>query len=189
MTDRLPPHQRLVTNWPVLHYGSVPRVDLATWNLRVTGLVDQEVTLDWETFMALPQTRVEVDIHCVTGWSRYNNVFEGVRVADVLAMARPKPEARYVLAHSEQGFTTNIPLLDLIRPNVLLAHSHGGEPLTPEHGWPLRLMLPHLYFWKSAKWVRSLELLPEDVAGFWENAGYHMRGDPWREERFRDDFL
>lgn len=188
MAERLPPNQRLVTNWPVLHYGSVPRVDLSRWSLKIFGLVERPVELSWEAFMALSQEEVQVDIHCVTGWSRYANTFTGPRVTDVLAMAGAKPEGRYAMIHAEQGFTTNLPTADLMRPDVLLAHSHDGKPLSPEHGWPLRLMVPHLYFWKSAKWVRGIELIPEDSPGFWERAGYHMRGNPWDEERFRDDY-
>lgn len=188
VADRLPPNQRLVTNWPVLHYGSVPRIDLDQWSLRVFGLVEQPLHLTWEALSSLPQHRVETDIHCVTGWSRFDNVFEGPRVMDVLAEAGVRPEGRFAMIHAEHGFTTNVPLADLMRPDVILAHSHGGRPLTPEHGWPLRLLVPHLYFWKSAKWVRGIELVSEDRPGFWEEAGYHMRGDPWREERFRDDF-
>jgi len=188
MAERLPPNQRLVTNWPVLQYGSVPKVDLDDWDFRIFGLVEEPQALDWPGILALPQVEVQVDIHCVTGWSRFDNVFTGVAVADLLDRAKPLPEARFALIHAEQGFTTNLPLADLLEPHVLLTHSHDGRPLAPEHGWPLRLLVPHLYFWKSAKWVRGIELLPEDRAGFWEDNGYHMRGDPWREERFRDDW-
>lgn len=187
MPERLPPNQRLVTNWPVLHYGTVPSVDPARFRLSIGGMVEAPFSLSWAELMALPQHEVTVDIHCVTGWSRYDNRFSGVRVADLIARARPKPGARYAVAACAQGFTTNLPLDDLMRPDVLFAHAHGSQPLSPEHGGPLRLMVPHLYFWKSAKWVHGLDLVAEDEPGFWERAGYHMRGDPWQEQRFQDD--
>ena len=181
---RLPPGQRLTEGWPVLHYGSIPRIDLSTWEFGIVGLVEREVTLNWEQFMALPQVRTRDDIHCVTTWSKYDNDFEGVRFRDVLALAAPLPEARHVLFHSYGGYTTNVPLAELMDDNVLLAHSHNGQPLAPEHGGPLRGVVPLLYFWKSAKWVRGIELLAEDRPGFWEMYGYHMHGDPWTEERY-----
>jgi DMSO/TMAO reductase YedYZ molybdopterin-dependent catalytic subunit len=170
--------------WPVLHYGGVPRVNLATWNLQVVGLVGNRVSLSWEEFKQLPRTTVQCDIHCVTRWSRLNNTFEGVAFKTLYDLAQPKPAATYVLVHAEQGFTSNVPLDDLLGDNVLLADTHDGQPLAPEHGWPLRLVVPHLYFWKSAKWIRGLEFLAEDQPGFWEQYGYHMRGDPWSEERY-----
>jgi DMSO/TMAO reductase YedYZ molybdopterin-dependent catalytic subunit len=176
--QRLPPGQIITRKWPVLHYGSVPHVDLATWRFAVGGAIN------WEELQALPRRQTRCDIHCVTRWSRYDNVFEGVPVQLLLQRARVKPEARYALVHAEQGFSTNLPLDDLDRPENLLALSHDGEPLTPEHGGPVRLLVPHLYFWKSAKWVRGIECLEEDIPGFWEQNGYHMRGDPWQEERY-----
>jgi DMSO/TMAO reductase YedYZ molybdopterin-dependent catalytic subunit len=182
--ERLPPGQVITRKWPVLHYGTVPRVDVATWRFSVGGAVQQPFAITWEELQALPRRQTACDIHCVTRWSRYDNVFEGVPVQLLLQRARVKPEARYALVHAEQGFTTNLPLDDLDRPENLLALSHDGEPLTPEHGGPVRLLVPHLYFWKSAKWVRGIECLEEDVPGFWEQNGYHMRGDPWQEERF-----
>jgi DMSO/TMAO reductase YedYZ molybdopterin-dependent catalytic subunit len=182
--QRLPPGQVVTRKWPVLHHGTVPRVDLAHWRFSVSGAVEQPFAIDWEELQALPRRRTACDIHCVTRWSRYDNVFEGVPVQLLLQRARPKPEARYALVHAEQGFTTNLPLDDLDRPENLLALSHDGEPLTPEHGGPVRLLVPHLYLWKSAKWVRGIECLEEDEAGFWEQNGYHMRGDPWHEERY-----
>lgn len=187
MAERLPPNQRLVTNWPILHYGTVPQIDRQRFTLSIGGLAEAPFSLSWDELMALPQHEVTVDIHCVTGWSRYDNRFTGVRVADLLARARPAATAAYAVVACAQGFTTNLPLSDLMRPDVLFAHSHGGEPLTADHGGPLRLMVPHLYFWKSAKWVHALELVADDEPGFWERAGYHMRGDPWRSERFADD--
>ena len=181
---RLPPGQIETRKWPVLHYGMVPTVDLGTWRFEITGAVDRAVTLSWSELTALPRQRTLCDIHCVTRWSRYDNVFEGVSVQALLQRAGPRHEARFVLVHAAQGFTTNLPLADLDQPANLLALSHGGEPLTPEHGGPVRLLVPHLYFWKSAKWVTGFELLEEDYPGFWEQNGYHRRGDPWTEERY-----
>lgn len=181
---RLPPGQRLTDGWPVLHYGSIPRVDLATWTFHIFGLVDQEITLTWDQFMALPQSKSRSDIHCVTTWSKFDNDWEGVVIDDLLALARPKPEAAHAIFHSYGGYTTNVPLAEMHGPENMLVHSHDGAPLTPEHGGPLRGLVPSLYFWKSAKWVRGIELVAEDRAGFWEMYGYHMHGDPWTEERY-----
>ena len=182
--ERLPPGQIITRKWPVLHYGTVPGVDLATWRFEVRGAVERPVSLTWDELLALPRRETACDMHCVTRWSRYDNVFEGVPVQDVLARAGVKPGAAYVLVHAEQNYTTNLPLSDLDRPANLLALSHNGEPLTPEHGGPVRLLVPHLYLWKSAKWVTGFQLLEEDYPGFWEQNGYHMRGDPWQEERY-----
>jgi DMSO/TMAO reductase YedYZ molybdopterin-dependent catalytic subunit len=146
--------------------------------------VERPFELGWEELNVLPKREVACDIHCVTRWSRYDNVFGGVSVQDLLRRAGVRPDGRFALVHAEHGFTTNLPLEDLDRPDNLLALTHDGEPLTPEHGGPVRLLVPHLYFWKSAKWVRGLEILAEDYPGFWEQNGYHMRGDPWTEERF-----
>lgn len=181
---RLPPGQRLTDGWPVLHYGSIPRVDLATWTFHIFGLVEQEITLTWDQFMALPQSKSRSDIHCVTTWSKFDNNWEGVVIDDLLALARPKPEAAHAIFHSYGGYTTNVPLAEMHGPENMLVHSHDGAPLTPEHGGPLRGLVPSLYFWKSAKWVRGIELVAEDRAGFWEMYGYHMHGDPWTEERY-----
>lgn len=183
---RLPPGQILTEKWPVLHYGSVPRVDLATWDLRVEGLVERPMRWTWDEFQALPHVRVRSDIHCVTRWSRYDNLWQGVRVGELLRLAGPKPGARFAVIHAEQDFTANLPLPELVRDDVLLADQHDGAPLTPEHGWPLRLVVPRRYFWKSVKWVRSIELVAEDRPGFWERNGYHNDADPWNEERFSD---
>ena len=181
---RLPPGQIITKKWPVLHYGSVPRVDLGRWRFTVTGLVDRSLTLTWSDLLALPQRETVCDMHCVTRWSRYDNVFEGVPVQSLLQMANVSPHAHYVLVHAEEDYTTNLPLEDLDRSENLLAMKHNGELLTPEHGGPVRLLVPHLYLWKSAKWVTGLELVAEDAAGFWERNGYHMRGNPWEEERY-----
>ena len=182
--DRLPPGQRLTDGWPVLHYGSIPRFDPATWRFQMLGLVEQEVSFSWDEFMALPQTTVHCDIHCVTHWSKFDNDFTGVAVSELLARVQLKPEAKFAMVHSYGGYTTNISLAEISEVDCLFAHSHNGEPLTGEHGGPLRLVVPKLYFWKSAKWVRGIEFIPRDRPGFWETYGYHIHGDPWREERY-----
>ncbi len=184
MRDRIPPGQVVTTKWPVLHYGNVPSPDLATWTFTVSGLVERPFAIQYDELLQLPMTRVVCDIHCVTTWSRLDNTFEGVAVRLLLERAGVRPAAQYCLVFAEQGFTTNLPLGDLDRPDNLIALKWGGEWLTPEHGGPARLLVPHLYFWKSAKWVRGFELLEQDLPGFWEQNGYHMRGDPWAEERY-----
>jgi len=181
---RLPPGQYLTEKWPVLHAGSVPETDLATWDFKVFGEVDNPVTLTWDQFKALPRKSIHTDIHCVTRWSRFDTSFRGVRWADLAELVKPKPSARYVVAHAEQGFTSNVPLKALEDEHALIAYEADGEPLTPEHGWPLRLVIPSRYFWKSAKWLRGLELLPSDQPGFWERYGYHNDADYWKEERY-----
>jgi DMSO/TMAO reductase YedYZ molybdopterin-dependent catalytic subunit len=186
-SDRLPPGQYLTRSWPVLHYGDAPRVRLAGWTFRVWGLVENPREWSYEEFLALGQTRVQCDIHCVTRWSKLDNVFEGVPFQTVVDAVRPRPEAQYVMVHAEQGFTANLPLADLLRDTVLFANKHDGRELEPDHGWPLRLVVPHLYFWKSAKWVRGLEFRADDAPGFWESYGYHLRGDPWKEQRYWGD--
>ena len=168
----------------MLHYGDVPAAETRTWSFEVSGLVERPFTLTYDELLHLPRKTVRCDIHCVTRWSRLDDSFEGVPVKLLLERAGVKPEAKYCLVHAEQGFTTNLPLADLDREENLIALKWNGEWLTPEHGWPARLLVPHLYLWKSAKWVRGLELLDEDMPGFWEQNGYHMRGDPWREERY-----
>ena len=181
---RLPPGQILTQKWPVLHYGQVPRVRPEEWTLRLWGEVTTPCTITWTDLNALPHRAVDCDIHCVTRWSRFDNRFDGIPVAGLVERAGLRPSARYVLIHAEQGFTTNLPLEDFLQPGNLLALGHNGAPLAPEHGGPVRLLVPHLYFWKSAKWVTGFEFLEEDTPGFWEDNGYHMRGDPWAEERF-----
>ncbi len=183
--DRLPPGQYLTTRFPVLHYGSVPRFDRETWDFRVWGLVEEEKRWTFDQFRALPTQSIVADIHCVTHWSKLDTRWEGVSTRQVLSHVRVRPEARFVLVHAERGFTANLSLEDFLREENLFAWRYDGQELTPEHGWPLRLVVPSLYFWKSAKWVRGIELLAEDRPGFWESYGYHNRGDPWREERFR----
>jgi DMSO/TMAO reductase YedYZ molybdopterin-dependent catalytic subunit len=181
---RLPPGQYLTEKWPVLHAGSVPRVDLATWDFRVWGEAEEPVTLTWDDFTALPATEITIDIHCVTRWSRFDTSFRGVHWRDLAKRVRPKATARFVVAHAEQGFTANVPLAAIEDAHALLAYEADGEPLTPEHGWPLRLVIPSRYFWKSAKWLRGLELRSTDQPGFWERYGYHNDADYWREERY-----
>jgi DMSO/TMAO reductase YedYZ molybdopterin-dependent catalytic subunit len=184
---RLPPGQYLTKGWPVLNYGDVPKVRLSDWRFRVWGLVEEPREWTYDEFLALGHTRVEADIHCVTRWSKLDNVFEGVGFKTVAEPVRPKPEAQFVMVHAEHGFTSNLPLADLDRDTVLFANKHDGADLAPEHGGPLRLVVPHLYFWKSAKWVTGLEFRADDAPGFWESYGYHMRGDPWKEERYWGD--
>ncbi len=181
---RLPPNQIVTRKWPVLHYGRVPSVDPAQWRFRIWGAVEAPVELRWSDLAALPRQATLCDIHCVTRWSRYDNRFDGVPVRAVLALVRFLPGASHVLVHGEPDYTTNLPLADLDRAENLLATHHDGESLSPEHGGPVRLLVPHLYFWKSAKWVTGFEVLEGDAPGFWEENGYHMYGDPWAEQRF-----
>ena len=182
--SRLPPGQYLTDKWPVLHAGSVPSTDLHTWTFRVWGEVEDPVTLTWEEFDALPKTDHVQDIHCVTRWSRFDMSFRGVHWRDLAERVRPKPSARFAIAHAEQGFTANVPFASLEDDHALLATEANGEPLTAEHGWPLRLVIPGKYFWKSAKWLRGIELTAADRPGFWEGYGYHNDADPWEEERY-----
>jgi DMSO/TMAO reductase YedYZ molybdopterin-dependent catalytic subunit len=181
---RLPPGQSATLKWPVLHYGDVPHFDPAKWDFRIFGLVEKPVRLTWEEFKNLPRREVVADMHCVTRWSRFDVRWEGVPFAEVTKLAEVKPEARYVMVHAEQGYTTNLPLEDLLRPTSLFALRHDGKPLPSDHGFPVRLVVPHLYAWKSAKWVRGIELRAADAPGFWENVGYHTYGDPFKEQRF-----
>jgi DMSO/TMAO reductase YedYZ molybdopterin-dependent catalytic subunit len=181
---RLPPGQYLTEKWPVLHAGSVPDTDLATWDFRIWGEVEEPLTLTWEAFDALPKTDHVQDIHCVTRWSRFDMSFRGVHWRDLAPLVRPKPSARFAIAHAEQGFTANVPLASLEDDYALLATEADGEPLSEEHGWPLRLVIPGKYFWKSAKWLRGIELRAADQPGFWERYGYHNDADPWQEERY-----
>jgi DMSO/TMAO reductase YedYZ molybdopterin-dependent catalytic subunit len=181
---RLPPGQYLTEKWPVLHAGTVPHTDLATWDFSVFGEVEEPLTLTWEQLQALPSRTVTVDIHCVTRWSRFDTSFRGVYWRELAKLVRPKPTARFVVAHAEQGFTANLPLDALEDENALIAYEADGQPLMPDHGWPLRLMVPSRYFWKSAKWLRALELRAADELGFWERYGYHNDADYWKEQRY-----
>jgi len=184
---RLPPGQSLTLKWPVLHYASVPSFDPKTWEFRTAGWVEQPIRLMWNEFQALLRLQVTADFHCVTRWSRFDNLWEGVSFRTLYKMTQPKPGVTHVMMHCQEGYTTNVPLADLLEENVLLADKHDGQPLPPEHGGPLRLVVPKLYGWKSAKWVNGLEFMPSDQPGFWEQNGYHMAGDPWKEERFDTD--
>ncbi len=180
---RVPPGQYLTERFPVLTVGPNPKFDLATWDFTVFGGVDQKLTLSWDELMALPQREVTTDIHCVTRWSKLETTWRGVRVGELLERARAKPSGSHVMAYSDGGYTTNVPLAALYDDDVLLAHTYAGEPLEPDHGAPLRLLVPKRYFWKSAKFLRKLEVMSEDRMGFWELSGYHNDADPWREQR------
>lgn len=170
----------------MLHEGPVPTFDPAVWRLRVWGEVEEPLSLDWAAVSALPRVAVTRDFHCVTTWSRFDNLWEGVAVRTILGMARPRPSAAHVLVHSYDSiaYTTNLALSEFDRDDNLLALRHDGSPLSPDHGGPVRLVVHHLYAWKSAKWVSGIELLARDRRGFWEERGYHNRADPWLEERF-----
>ena len=186
VAERIPPGQYLTEKFPVLHYGSVPRTDLATWTFRVFGAVGSSFSLAWDEFRTLPRKTVTTDIHCVTRWSKLDTTWEGVPIQRILELAQLDPSASHVVAHSEQGYTTNMPLTVLDDEDVLLADTFDGRPLELEHGYPLRLLVPKRYFWKSAKWIRGLEFLDHDQLGFWERYGYNNSADPWREERFSE---
>lgn len=183
---RVPPGQTLTApdRWPVLTFGPVPRVNLATWSLRLFGLVDQPLTLSYEELRALPSKDVVADIHCVTGWSRLGDTWTGVAIRDVLDRCRLRPDATHVMAHCEFGYTASVPLEVLDDDDVLLCHGWNGADLSPDHGFPLRLLVPKRYFWKSAKWLRGLEFLADNRLGFWEQRGYHDDADPWLEQRY-----
>ena len=181
---RLPPGQYFTEKWPVLHAGSVPSTNLATWDFGVRGEVEKPLTLSWDEFDALPKSENVQDIHCVTRWSRFDTRFRGVHWRELAKLVEPKPTARFVIAHCEQGYTANVPLRFLEDERALLATEADGEPLAPDHGWPLRLVIPGKYFWKSAKWLRAIELSSIDKPGFWERYGYHNDADPWKEERY-----
>ena len=179
-----PPGQFVTDKFPVLTFGPTPRIDLDAWQFKVFGLVDEEITLDWQQFNDLPQVTLDAEFHCVTQWSKLQNTWQGILFTDVMKLVTPKPEAKYVMAHCYGGYTTNVSLDILIDDDVMFAHSHDGAPLTPQHGGPMRLVVPKRYGWKSAKWVSGIEFMAEDEPGFWEMRGYHMEGDPWKEERF-----
>ena len=183
--DRVPPGQELTENWPILHYGNVPDLDISRWVFTISGLVEQEVKLHYKEFMALSRVKVFSDIHCVTTWSKLDNLWEGPASSVVKELVNILPEAKFVVVRSVGGFTANLPLSDFFGGDVLFAVKHDGKPLTIEHGYPVRLVVPRLYFWKSAKWITGVDFVERDKPGFWETMGYHNRGDPWREERYR----
>jgi DMSO/TMAO reductase YedYZ molybdopterin-dependent catalytic subunit len=181
LAGRVPPGQQLTTKWPVLSYGLTPRFDPARWTFRCFGLVEREVSWTWEEFLRLPRVTITSDIHCVTRWSRLDNEWEGVHVRTIVEACRPRPEATFVLQHADPDYTTNTAIEDLVDDDVLLALKHNGRDLEPDHGGPMRLVLPKLYFWKSSKWLRAFEFLDVNPPGFWEQNGYHMHADPWSE--------
>jgi len=183
-TARLPPGQYYTDKWPVLHAGEIPDVDLATWTLQVTGEVEEPLTLSFEELQQLPATEVTTDIHCVTRWSRFDARFKGVHWSELAKLCGPKPSARFAIAHAEHGFTANVPLEALEDEHALIVYEADGAPLTREHGWPVRLFVPTKYFWKSAKWLRGIELSALDKPGFWERYGYNNNADFWKEERY-----
>jgi DMSO/TMAO reductase YedYZ molybdopterin-dependent catalytic subunit len=183
--SRVPPGQYVVDDFPVLSAGPTPRTPLSDWSFTIRGLVDEPLTWTWDAFRALPSETVDVDIHCVTKWSKLGTSWRGVSIDTLLE--RVDTSAEYLLAWSDGGYTTNLPLEDVVDGKAWIAYEYEGEPLEPEHGGPARLLVPHLYFWKSAKWVRGLELREHDGPGFWERFGYHMYGDPWHEQRYRGD--
>ncbi len=183
-TERLPPGQVLTRKWPVLTYGETPKLDLTSWSFRCFGLVEEPVTWSWSEFLRLPRVAITSDVHCVTRWSRYDNRWEGVALSEILRRVAVLPAALAVMVHADPDYTTNLLLSDLQGDDVLLAYRHDGEDLPVEHGGPCRLVVPRLYFWKSAKWVRGFEFLDHNAPGFWEVNGYHLRADPWRDERY-----
>lgn len=185
--DRVPPGQRLVTDFPVLHAGSILMLDKHTWRLEIGGLVERPLTIDWNTLVAYPSVVQISDIHCVTGWSKLDTRWKGVRVDTIIEEAAPLPQAQHAVAGSPNGWTTNLPLPHLLADDVLVAYEYDGRPLSPEHGGPVRLLVPKLYFWKSAKWLSRIELTATQRLGFWETRGYHALGDPWLEQRYSGD--
>ena len=184
---RVPPGQYVTDRFPVLHAGSTPRIDLATWDFTVSGLVDHEASLTLDDIKAMPTADKTYDIHCVTKWTKLDTVWHGVEVPEFMSRFVLAPTATHVLVSAEHGFTANLPIEDFLRSDNLLAWQFGGEDLELDHGWPLRLVVPHLYFWKSVKWVRGIELVARDAPGFWERNGYHNYGDPWKEQRYWSD--
>lgn len=181
---RLPPGQSLTNRFPVLTYGPVPKFDPATWDFKVFGTVERPTQWTWETFQQMPTVKITVDIHCVTRWSKFDTVWEGVQFKHIAELVGMKPETKHIIAHCDYGYTTNVPLEDMMRDNVLLTYKYDDKPLEPDHGAPVRTLVPHLYFWKSAKFLRALEFSTVDKPGFWEQAGYHNYGDPFKEERY-----
>ena len=185
--DRIPPGQRPAETLRVLHYNNIPSINISNWSFKITGLVRNEVEMSYEEFINLPRLRVISDAHCVTGWSAFDLEWEGVSTRTIQELSQPLPEARYVMVHSSDGYTTNIPLPHFFSPDSLFAIKLNGEVLSVEHGFPVRLVVPGLYFWKSAKWVAGIEFMKDNKPGYWERRGYNMRGDPWKEERYRTD--
>ncbi len=187
IAGRVPPGQSLTERFPVLHYGPTPKTDLTKWDLKLFGLVEEPVRWTWEEFTSLPTTTITADIHCVTRWSKLDTVWEGVSVKEVMKHVNLKPQGKFVVAHAEYGFTANMPLDVFLDDDVMFAYKFDGKPLELDHGWPLRLLVPKKYFWKSAKWLRGIEFTSSDVLGFWERNGYSNNADPWKEERYSDN--
>ena len=187
LEHRVPPGQVIATRWPVLHQGDIPPFDPATWDLRVWGLVDAAASWTWAELQSLPVVTVDGDLHCVTRWSSLGHAWTGVSSRYLCDLARVKPAARFVVLHAEGGYSANLSMDDFLNPRVVIATHHDGEPLTPEHGGPLRAVIPNRYAWKSVKWLRGVEFLAEDRPGFWESFGYSNSADPWREERFESE--
>jgi DMSO/TMAO reductase YedYZ molybdopterin-dependent catalytic subunit len=186
--ERIPPGQVRTRKWPVLDAFGTPQISLERWRLQVFGLVERPLTFTLAEFQALPRVKVFADFHCVTRWSRLSNLWEGVSTRELLGLAGVKPPAKFVVCHAyDNAWTTNLPLADFLAEDALLADLHDGQPIAAEHGGPVRGMVPRLYAWKSAKWIRGIELVESDQAGYWERGGYHMRGDPWAEERFGEE--
>ncbi|KUJ93409.1 MULTISPECIES: sulfite oxidase-like oxidoreductase [Archaeoglobus] len=182
MKERVPPGQRVFDKLPVLQYRGIPHIDIEEWRFRVYGLVSRELTFTYEEMLELPQKEFRCDVHCVTGWSKLDSVWEGFEASEIIKLSKPLENARYVMVHSADGYTTNLSIEDFSKG--FFAIKMDGKPLSLEHGYPLRLVVPHLYFWKSAKWVTAVEFMAEERLGFWESRGYHIRGDPWKEERY-----
>lgn len=182
--NRIPPGQHEIKTWPVLHAGSVQNIDTSKWKFKIFGQVSEEKELTFSEFSSLPLSKVFSDIHCVTTWSKLNNLWEGISTSVIKELVNILPQAKYVMVHASGNFSTNLPVEDFFKNDVLFATKHNGIPLNKSHGGPLRLVVPRLYFWKSAKWVTGVEFMEEDKPGFWESTGYHMHGDPWEEERY-----
>jgi DMSO/TMAO reductase YedYZ molybdopterin-dependent catalytic subunit len=182
--DRVPPGQRLVTNFPVLHAGSVAHIDRTVWSLTVSGLIDPGFALDWNGLVSLPSTEQTCDLHCVTGWSQLDTHWKGVLISRLLEGQEVQPEARHVVVYAPSGWTTNLPIMEFLKDDVLLAYEYEGRPISPEHGGPVRLLIPQLYLWKSAKWIKGIEFTVDERLGYWESRGYHALGDPWLEQRY-----
>ncbi|MBB3128494.1 DMSO/TMAO reductase YedYZ molybdopterin-dependent catalytic subunit [Paenibacillus rhizosphaerae] len=186
---KLPPGQSLTDKFPILHEGDVPHYNMEEWTLQITGEVEEPRTFTYKELLAIPTVAVNCDIHCVTRWSKFDTTWEGILFRDFLKLLKVKPEAKYVMFHADPDYDTNVPIEDLLRDDVLLAYRFNGEPLTEKHGWPLRTVVPHRYFWKSAKWLRKIEFMKEDRPGFWERNGFHNEADPFKEERFSGEAL
>jgi len=189
LAHRVPPGQTVTERFPILHEGEVPQYNMSMWSLRIFGEVEQERSFSFDELLALPQHKIVRDIHCVTRWSKLDTHWEGIRFIDLLPLLGVKPEAKYVMIHADQDYDTNIPLEDLLKEDILLAHRYEGEPISDKHGGPMRLIVPHLYFWKSAKWITGIEFMTEDRPGFWERNGFHNYADPFKEQRFSGEDL